>query len=127
MNHFIKKGVDNGSAHMYIGITETQGEIVMTTMFLSTELRKTAVSRLAEDTYLPDDVRAAYAEEFSGGDPVPSSRPATDASTVTEGVTIAEAASLLKVAQSTIRRRIKKGDYTVQVAEDGIQRITLPA
>jgi hypothetical protein len=106
--------------------TETQGEIVMTTLFLSTELRPVAVARLAEDTYLPEDVRVAYAEELAGGDPVPSSRPQTDAKTAVETFTIAEAASLLKVAQSTIRRRIKKGDYTVTVAEDGVQRVTLP-
>ena len=97
------------------------------TMFLSKENRTIAVARLAEDGTIADSVREAYTEEFAGGNPVPSSRPATDAVTATESYTISEAASLLKVAQSTIRRRIKKGDYTMLIAEDGIQRVTIPA
>ncbi len=99
----------------------------MTTMFLSKENRAIAVSRLAGDGYIPEDFRVAYADEIAGGDPVTSSRPATDVATATVTYTIAEAASLLKVAQSTIRRRIKKGDYEVTVADDGVQRVTIPA
>ena len=99
----------------------------MNTLFLNDDGRAIAVARLAEDTSLPETVREAYAEEFAGGDRVPSSRPRTDAKTATVSYTISEAASLLKVAQSTIRRRIKKGDYDVTVAEDGVQRVTIPA
>lgn len=99
----------------------------MNTLFLNETNRATAVARLAGDTYLPDDVRAAYAEELAGGDPVPSSRPQADIAAATVSYTIAEAAALLKVATSTIRRRIKKGDYTVTVADDGVQRVTIPA
>lgn len=97
----------------------------MNTMFLSPEARTVAVMNLAEDGTLPDHISAAYANELVGGTPV-STRPATDASTATVSYTVAEAAEILGVAQSTIRRRIKKGDYAMSVKDD-VQRVTIPA
>ena len=97
----------------------------MNTLFLNDENRAVAVGRLAEDGTLPVHVCAAYANELVGGDIV-SSRPAPDAVTVTAFYTVAEAAKLLGVAQSTIRRRIKKGDYAMSIKDD-VQRVALPA
>ena len=98
----------------------------MNTLFLNEDNRTAAVARLAEDGTLPVHVGAAYANELVGGDIV-SSRPQSDLATATTTYTVAEAATILNVAQSTVRRRVKKGDYTVTVAEDGVQRVTIPA
>ena len=98
----------------------------MKTLLLNEDNRAVAVTRLAEDGTLPDHIRGAYADEFAGGNIV-SSRPQSDLATAVDTYTIAEAATILNVAQSTVRRRVKKGDYTVAVAEDGVQRVTIPA
>ena len=97
----------------------------MKTLFLNDENRTIAVARLAEDGTLPDHIGAAYANELVGGDIV-SSRPQSDLATATTTYTVAEAAAFLNVAQSTVRRRVKKGDYAMSIKDD-VQRVTIPA
>ncbi len=97
----------------------------MKTLFLNDENRAVAVTRLAEDGTVPVHIGAAYANELVGGDIV-SSRPQSDLATATTTYTVAEAAEILGVAQSTIRRRIKKGDYAMSIKDD-VQRVTIPA